>query len=67
MRNLLHEVLPPDIATKLFNGETVRQNYHLVIEMNLVIQVSPIYFDCVTIFFSDIVGFTNIKQPVKPF
>lgn len=50
MRVLLHEVLPPQIAEKLFNGEPV----------------PPEYYECVTIYFSDIVGFTTISARSSP-
>lgn len=50
MRGLLHEVLPPPIAEKLFNKEPVE----------------PEYFECVSIYFSDICGFTSISARSTP-
>lgn len=50
MEELLHEVLPPQIANKLFHGEIV----------------PPEYFDNVTICFADVVGFTIISSKSNP-
>src|SRR4051794_36468589 len=50
MRELLCEVLPPQIANKLLVGE----------------EVLPEHFECVTVFFSDIVGFTTISAKLTP-
>lgn len=50
MRDLLHEVLPPQIAEKLFNKEPV----------------PPEFFECITIYFSDICGFTTISAQSTP-
>lgn len=50
MEELLHEVLPPQIADKLFQGESV----------------SPECFECVTICFADVVGFTSISAKSHP-
>jgi len=45
-QNLLDDILPPKVAAKLAAGE----------------KVEPEHFECVTIFFSDIVGFTTISS-----
>jgi serine/threonine protein kinase len=50
-KRLLHEVFPPHIAKQLKEGKKVEPQQH----------------DCVTIFFSDIVGFTDISRQLKPF
>merc|ERR1712183_447820 len=50
MTNLLYNVFPPHIADALKNGRKVEQETH----------------ECVTIFFSDIVGFTTISQAITP-
>lgn len=50
MRLLLNEVLPPQIATKLFNG----------------LPVPPESFECISIYFSDIVGFTTLSAMSSP-
>ncbi|KAK3278070.1 hypothetical protein CYMTET_13968 [Cymbomonas tetramitiformis] len=47
---LLHDILPTHVAAQLAEGK----------------KVEPESFDCVTIFFSDIVGFTNISQALEP-
>jgi len=48
--NLLKNVFPPHIADALRDGRKVEQENH----------------ECVTIFFSDIVGFTTISQSITP-
>jgi serine/threonine protein kinase len=48
--NLLLEVFPKHVAEALIRGD----------------RVEPESFDCVTIFFSDIVGFTNIASELTP-
>merc|ERR1712084_37951 len=50
MSNLINNVFPPHIAEALQNGRKVEQESH----------------ECVTIFFSDIVGFTTISQAITP-
>lgn len=50
MRNLLHEVLPAQIADKLLLGEPVL----------------PEHFECITIFFSEIDGFSTISAESSP-
>lgn len=50
MTNLLYNVFPPHIADALKQGKKVEQESH----------------ECVTIFFSDIVGFTTISQSTTP-
>jgi len=50
MSNLINNVFPPHIAEALQNGRKVEQESH----------------ECVTIFFSDIVGFTTISQSTTP-
>jgi serine/threonine protein kinase len=48
--NLLLEIFPKHIAEALSKGQ----------------KVEPEHFDCVTIFFSDIVGFTSIASEMSP-
>jgi len=50
MSNLILNCFPPHIAEALQNGRKVEQESH----------------ECVTIFFSDIVGFTTISQSITP-
>lgn len=50
MRDLLNDVLPRQIAVKLFNGQAIE----------------PEFYECCTIFFSDIVGFTTISVKSTP-
>eukprot|EP00241_Pyramimonas_parkeae_P002549 CAMPEP_0114236464 /NCGR_PEP_ID=MMETSP0058-20121206/6857_1 /TAXON_ID=36894 /ORGANISM="Pyramimonas parkeae, CCMP726" /LENGTH=457 /DNA_ID=CAMNT_0001348413 /DNA_START=328 /DNA_END=1702 /DNA_ORIENTATION=- len=47
---LLDDILPPKVGAKLALG----------------LKVEPEHYDCVTIFFSDIVGFTNISSSQPP-
>ena len=47
---LLHSMLPPHVASQIMAGKTVK----------------PEHYDSVSIFFSDIVGFTDISKAVKP-
>jgi serine/threonine protein kinase len=49
-QRLLDSMLPPHVAQQLAAGE----------------KAQPEHFDLVTIFFSDIVGFTSIAQELKP-
>ena len=48
--NLLYELFPPHIAQALRDGRKVEQENH----------------ECVTIFFSDIVGFTKLAESLTP-
>ncbi|ELT98642.1 hypothetical protein CAPTEDRAFT_109051 [Capitella teleta] len=50
LRNLLHQILPPTVAEKLSKGESVE----------------PECFSSVSIFFSDIVGFTHLSASSTP-
>lgn len=50
MESLLHQMLPPSIATKLIKGEPIDAET----------------FEDVTIFFSDIVGFTSLSAGSQP-
>ncbi|CAF1555730.1 unnamed protein product, partial [Didymodactylos carnosus] len=47
---LLHQILPPTVAKQLVNGKKAPAEY----------------YDCVTIYFSDIVGFTSITSHCSP-
>ena len=49
-RQLLHKVFPPRVADALMEGRSVE----------------PQEIECVTIFFSDIVGFTDISAALQP-
>merc|ERR1712188_84645 len=48
--NVLNDVFPPHIAKALAEGRRVEPEHH----------------ECVTVFFSDIVGFTNISSSLNP-
>lgn len=50
MKDLLYDVLPKQIATKLINGQAVK----------------PEFYECCTIFFSDIFGFSTISAASTP-
>ena len=50
MAALLHKMLPPSVASKLSRGESV----------------PPEHYDSVTVFFSDVVGFTAISAMSTP-
>eukprot|EP01135_Chromosphaera_perkinsii_P006735 Nk52_evm22s564 gene=Nk52_evmTU22s564 len=51
VEEVLHELLPPTIARKLISNESVE----------------PSFYESVTIFFSDIVGFTALSSGSTPF